>query len=75
MSSTSPNQPAAAVPLMLTGGRVTAAFRASLFDAADRAGVSVNEFVISAAAEKLSRSGASFPGVFPGDCHHQAEAA
>lgn len=64
MPSTSPPRSAAAVPLMLMGGRVTAAFRASLFDAANRAGVTPNEFCITAAAEKLAQSGAQFPGVF-----------
>lgn len=53
-----------AVNLCLNGGRVTSGFRSSLFDAANRAGMSVNEFVITAAAEKLMERGASFPGVF-----------
>ncbi|WP_244487988.1 hypothetical protein [Aureimonas sp. Leaf454] len=43
---------------------MTNAFRTSLFDAANRAGITPNEFCIKAAAEKLARSGASFPGVF-----------
>lgn len=56
------------VALMLNGGRVTLAFRAALFAAASRAGVSVNEFVLTAAAEKLRASGSQFSGVFePGD--------
>lgn len=56
------------VNVMLNGGRVTAGFRTALFDAANRAGVSVNEFVLTAAAEKLSASGCYFSGVFePGD--------
>lgn len=56
------------VALMLTGGRVTAGFRAALFAAASRAGVSVNEFVLTAAAEKLRASGQHFSGLFePGD--------
>ncbi|MBO0906531.1 hypothetical protein [Jiella sonneratiae] len=62
MSDNSHSQ--AAVPLFLNGARVTSGFRSALFDAANRAGVTVNEFVISAAAEKLARSGSSFPGVF-----------
>ena len=53
-----------AVNLFLNGGRVTSGFRSSLFDAASRAGISVNEFVITAAAEKLVQRGAAFPGVF-----------
>ncbi|MCC2612628.1 hypothetical protein [Neorhizobium petrolearium] len=56
------------VSVMLTGGRVTSGFRAALFAAASRAGVSVNEWVLRAAAEKLSASGSQFSGVFePGD--------
>lgn len=53
-----------AVNLFLNGGRVTSGFRSSLFDQANRAGMSVNEFVLTAAAEKLMQCGASFPGVF-----------
>ncbi|MEC5322761.1 hypothetical protein [Aurantimonas sp. A3-2-R12] len=53
-----------AVNLFLNGGRVTSGFRSSLFDAANRAGMSVNEFVITAAAEKLMQRGTEFPGVF-----------
>lgn len=52
------------VSLMLNGGRVTSGFRAALFAAASRAGVSVNEWVLRAAAEKLSASGSQFSGVF-----------
>lgn len=56
------------VPIMLNGGRVTAGFRAALFAAASRAGVSVNEFVLLAAGEKLRTIGAAVEGVFePGD--------
>lgn len=52
------------VPITLTGGRVTAGFRSALFAAAGRAGVSVNEYVLSAVGEKLTRAGVQFPGVF-----------
>lgn len=52
------------VNLMLNGGRVTSTFRAALFAAANRAGVSVNEFVLTAAAEKLLRTGSQFTGIF-----------
>lgn len=52
------------VNIMLNGGRVTAGFRAVLFSAASRAGVSVNEFVLTAAAEKLRASGNQFSGLF-----------
>ncbi|OOO32837.1 hypothetical protein EFR00_30375 [Rhizobium sophoriradicis] len=56
------------VPIMLKGGRVTATFREALFDAARREGLSANEFVLQAAAEKLKASGRQFTGVFaPGD--------
>ena len=61
------------VNVMLNGGRVTCGFRAALFAAANRAGVSVNEFVITAAAEKLRASGSQFSGVFePGDIGENA---
>lgn len=50
--------------LFLRGARVTGAFRSALFDAANRAGMSVNEFALVATAEKLKRAGADFPGVF-----------
>lgn len=60
------------VAIMLTGSKVTAGFRSSLFSAANRCGMSVNEFVITAAAEKLKASGEQFPGVFrPGDITRQ----
>lgn len=56
------------VNVMLNGGRVTSGFRSALFAAASRAGVSVNEFVLTATAEKLCASGIRFSGVFePGD--------
>ncbi|CVI14825.1 conserved hypothetical protein [Agrobacterium fabacearum CFBP 5771] len=56
------------VNVMLHGGRVTEGFRSALFDAASRSGVSVNEFVLTAAAEKLHASGGRFSGLFwPGD--------
>lgn len=52
------------VQLFLCGARVNPVFRDALFDAANRAGITPNEFCITAAAEKLKRSGAEFPGVF-----------
>lgn len=52
------------VPVMLRGANVMESFRESLFDAANRAGMTPNEFVIEAAAEKLMRSGRRFSGVF-----------
>ena len=66
----------APVALFLKSARVTSAFRSALFDAANRAGVTPNEFVITAAPERLARSGASFPGVFRrGDFPTNSEAA
>lgn len=56
------------VPVALNGGRVTSGFRAALFDAAARRGISVNELVLRATAEKLRDAGGHFSGVFhPGD--------
>ncbi|MCZ7463550.1 hypothetical protein [Rhizobium rhizogenes] len=56
------------VAILLNGGRVTATFRAALFDATAREGVSVNEFCLRAAAEKLRAAGSEFSGIFaPGD--------
>ena len=52
------------VAIMLNGGRVTATFREALFDVTAREGVSVNEFCLRAAAEKLAASGRKFSGVF-----------
>lgn len=62
------NSRTAIVPIALNGGRVTSGFRAALFAAAARAGTSVNEFVLQAAAEKLRQMGEAIDGVFePGD--------
>lgn len=56
------------VAVMLRGATVTEGFRENLFDAANRAGMSANEFVLQAAAEKLRQSGRQFSGLFtPGD--------
>ncbi|MGR9539366.1 hypothetical protein [Rhizobium leguminosarum] len=56
------------VPILLRGGQVTSTFRDALFDAAKREGMSANEFVLQAAAEKLTASGRRFSGIFnPGD--------
>ena len=54
----------ASANLFLRGASVTRDFREALFDASNRAGVTPNEFCIVAAAEKLAKSGANFPGVF-----------
>ncbi|MDC9808414.1 hypothetical protein [Rhizobium binxianense] len=54
--------------IMLRGAMVMTDFRESLFDAANRAGMTPNEFCLQAAAEKLRASGRQFAGVFaPGD--------
>lgn len=64
------------VNVMLNGSRVTSGYREALFAAANRAGVSVNEFVLTAAAEKLLASGRQFSGVFaPGDLHNLNQSA
>jgi len=52
------------VPMMLNDNRVTRSFREALFEAADRHGLTVSEFALRAAAEKLKRSGRDFSGIF-----------
>jgi hypothetical protein len=65
---------AAPVALMLNGGRVTRAFRDALFAAVGREGVTVNEFVLRAAGEKLAGAGNRLPGVFrAGDLEDQTK--
>ena len=55
-------------PVMLRGATVMTSYRDALFDAANRAGMTPNEFVLQAAAEKLKSTGRTFSGVFrPGD--------
>ncbi|MGV8830433.1 MAG: hypothetical protein ACOH2N_00535 [Devosia sp.] len=54
--------------IMLRGARISADLREVIFDQANRAGMSVNEFVLTAAAERLAQRGLRFAGVFePGD--------
>lgn len=65
----------AIVALSLAGGRVTKGFRDALFDGAARAGISVNEFVLLAAGEKLTAQGRDFPGVFTAEKLTSAETA
>jgi hypothetical protein len=56
------------VNVALRGARVTQSFRDNLFDAANRAGMTPNEFVLQATAESLVASGRSISGLFhPGD--------
>lgn len=52
------------VQIGLNGGRVLDTFRSALFSAAGREGVSVNEFVLRSAGERLQRDGYRFNGVF-----------
>lgn len=60
--------PDSIVPVALNGGRVTSGFRDALFSTAARCGISVNELVLRATAEKLHAAGEHFSGVFrPGD--------
>lgn len=55
-------------PVMLRGASVMTSYRDALFDAANRAGMTPNEFVLQAAAEKLTATGRKFSGIFhPGD--------
>lgn len=62
-------------PVMLRGATVMESFRDHLFDASNRAGMTANEFVLQAAAEKLKRNGRQFSGVFhPGDVDLQGAA-
>ena len=55
-------------PVMLRGASVMTSYRDALFDASNRAGMTPNEFVLQAAAEKLKAAGRDISGVFyPGD--------
>ncbi len=54
----------ASARLFLNGADVDRQFREEFFDAANRAGMTPGEFAIMAAAEKMTRMGRSFPGVF-----------
>lgn len=54
--------------LLLRGAKVLPEFRDVVFDQANRRGVSVNELILTAAAEHLAERGVKFAGVFePGD--------
>lgn len=56
------------VPVALRGATVMEGFRENLFDAANRSGMTPNEFVLQATAEKLRATGRNFSGLFsPGD--------
>ena len=59
-----PSQREGRYPVMLRGATVMESFRDNLFDAANRAGIAPNEFVLQAAAEKLAASGRKFSGIF-----------
>ena len=54
------------VQIALRGGRVTLGFRSALFEASNRAGMTPNEFVLTATGERLRQLGSDFPGIFPG---------
>lgn len=76
MTISGPQQRQQREPIVDDGGRVTSGFRAALFAAASRRGVSVNEFVLIAAAEKLHAAGSEFSGVFePGDISQTIQSA
>lgn len=63
------------VNIALTDARVTRGFRQALFDASNRAGVGVSEFILMATGKVLANSGKSFPGIFrKGDFHPSNEA-
>ena len=62
--STSNSRSRERVPVTLPGARVLPEFRDRLFDAANKAGVSPNEFALRAVAEKLASRGHEFPGIF-----------
>lgn len=60
----------ASARVFLNGANVDREFREELFDAANRAGMAPGEFALIAVAEKLTRMGRTFPGVFrKGDFH------
>ncbi|MCV3734988.1 hypothetical protein OCK02_02135 [Rhizobium sp. TRM96647] len=50
--------------VFLRSATVTTDFRETLFDACRREGVTPNEFVLQAAAEKLKSKGRQFSGLF-----------
>ena len=50
--------------LLLNGSQVTVGFRKALFEAALRTDLTLNEFVLARAAERLAADGYEFPGVF-----------
>ena len=52
------------VPVSLPGARVTIDFRDALFDAANKAGVTPNEYALRAVAEKLGSRGHQLAGIF-----------
>ena len=52
------------VRLTLMGADVVSDFRSALFEEANKAGVSPNEFVLRSAAEKLADRGHRLAGVF-----------
>jgi hypothetical protein len=61
-----PERPERTVQLLLRGAKVTPAFRSAVFEAANRAGMTANEFVLIATGERLRQLGSDFPSVFSG---------
>lgn len=69
MTDTTPRHMTKTAVLTLRGGRVTSDLRDAIFDAANRRGETVNEFVLKTVARDLRASGRNIRGVFfPGDC-------
>lgn len=64
MAHLSNQDPKRSCNLLLNGSQVTAGFREALFDAAGKSDLTLNEFVIARAAERLAADGYEFPGVF-----------
>lgn len=52
------------VPVFLKTSKVTAGFRAALFEASEKAGLTPSEFALRAAGEKLASKGACLTGIF-----------
>lgn len=64
IQATKPTKREGRNPVMLRGAKVMTSYRDALFDAANRAGMTPNEFVLQAAAEKLKAQGRNFSGLF-----------
>jgi hypothetical protein len=63
-----PKAPPARVKIAMDAAPVLASFRDEIHVAAHRAGMTIAEFALWSAAERLQRAGRSFAGLFePGD--------